>query len=992
MFRQLGCLFGIVTLCTTQVGIAANEVAAPEWIWASPARTVAQQPCLFANFEVTGRVRSARLSGAVDYAHAIVYVNGHRVGSREPYGTQLETDVSEKLKPGKNTVGICCRSVDGPAAVFLRLDLELEDGRKQTVVTDSRWRSVVIGGDRLDWPSLKAAKLLPVTTFGRVARFPWGETTDTVTVRPLDDYTQWKQAEGTAAGTDPATFQLPPGFEIELLRSSKQGEDSWVAMSFDRKGRLVVAKEKQGLLRFTLPQSNTEQMQVETINEKLRECRGLLFAHDSLYAMANNDKGLYRLRDTNGDDQFDEVRLLKTFDGSVGHGRNQLVLGPDGMIYAIFGDSVVEPQDAKHLPKSLAHPTSAETTQSGFLARTDSEGKNWEIVVRGLRNPFGIAFNADGEPFTYDADAEYDMGAPWYRPTRVDHLISGSDFGWRRVTKQWPPYVPDRADIPQPTLDIGKGSPTAVAFGTGSNFPAPYRDALFVLDWAYGRILAVHLSPRGSSYAAKAESFVRGRPANVTDIEFGPDGAMYFVTGGRGTQSALYRVRYAGPAVQPPALTRQQRERDNHAANARKQRQSLEAFHGRLHSEAIAQAWPHLGSDDPWIRHAARVAVEWQPVSQWQQRAIAAERLWTSLNSLLALVRVGPSDAHALIIERLYGLSFDRLADRQKLAVLFIYERCLTTADGSAKYHNSIIRHVNPHYPDRSSEMNRRLSLLLKRLDAPRFVERTIPLLQRAESQQERMHYLFVLRNVKIGWTPETRRTYFENLRQFDEFVGGDGMPTFRQLIETEALASLSAAERKTYEKLLRATAEPWLAEIPTEQQPFVRKWATADLSESLNKLKSGRNFANGKRMFATAKCIACHRIGNRGGVVGPDLSAVSARFRPADVLVSMLDPSRVVAEKYRNEIFVLKDGRTVTGRLVPGGDYRSPSLRVLADPLKPAEFVEFAKSAVELHKFSPVSSMPNNLLDHLTKQQILDLLAYINAAGRAEHPSFRAR
>ncbi|MBT6484883.1 MAG: hypothetical protein HOK71_09445, partial [Planctomycetaceae bacterium] len=370
MFRQLGCLFGIVTLCTTQVGIAANEVAAPEWIWASPARTVAQQPCLFANFEVTGRVRSARLSGAVDYAHAIVYVNGHRVGSREPYGTQLETDVSEKLKPGKNTVGICCRSVDGPAAVFLRLDLELEDGRKQTVVTDSRWRSVVIGGDRLDWPSLKAAKLLPVTTFGRVARFPWGETTDTVTVRPLDDYTQWKQAEGTAAGTDPATFQLPPGFEIELLRSSKQGEDSWVAMSFDRKGRLVVAKEKQGLLRFTLPQSNTEQMQVETINEKLRECRGLLFAHDSLYAMANNDKGLYRLRDTNGDDQFDEVRLLKTFDGSVGHGRNQLVLGPDGMIYAIFGDSVVEPQDAKHLPKSLAHPTSAETTQSGFLART----------------------------------------------------------------------------------------------------------------------------------------------------------------------------------------------------------------------------------------------------------------------------------------------------------------------------------------------------------------------------------------------------------------------------------------------------------------------------------------------------------------------------------------------------------------------------------------------------------------------------------------------
>ena len=106
-----------------------------------------------------------------------------------------------------------------------------------------------------------------------------------------------------------------------------------------------------------------------------------------------------------------------------------------------------------------------------------------------------------GDLFTYDADAEFDMGSPWYRPTRVDQLVSGTDFGWRGVTGKWPPYFPDHADNALPTLDIGRGSPTAVAFGTNSNFPPDYRRALFILDWAYGRIVAVNLAPAATAIA-----------------------------------------------------------------------------------------------------------------------------------------------------------------------------------------------------------------------------------------------------------------------------------------------------------------------------------------------------------------------------------------------------------------------------------------------------------------------------------------------------------
>ena len=48
-----------------------------------------------------------------------------------------------------------------------------------------------------------------------------------------------------------------------------------------------------------------------------------------------------------------------------------------------------------------------------------------------MRNPFDIAFNHDGELFTYDADMEWDIGEPWYRPTRINHVISGAEFGFR---------------------------------------------------------------------------------------------------------------------------------------------------------------------------------------------------------------------------------------------------------------------------------------------------------------------------------------------------------------------------------------------------------------------------------------------------------------------------------------------------------------------------------------------------------------------------------
>ena len=117
--------------------------------------------------------------------------------------------------------------------------------------------------------------------------------------------------------------------------------------------------------------------------------------------------------------------------------------------------------------------------------------------------------------------------------------------------------------------------------------------------------------------------------------------------------------------------------------------------------------------------------------------------------------------------------------------------------------------------------------------------------------------------------------------------------------------------------------------------------------------------------------------------MLGPDLTAVSNRFAPYDLLVSMLEPSRVIAEKYQSETFELQDGQTITGRVV-AGDYRSEKLEVMPDLMTPEKRVEFLKAEVLHREGSPLSPMPTGLLDTLDRDELLDLVAYLTSGYRS--------
>jgi putative heme-binding domain-containing protein len=970
---------------------------APHWIWHRDTcdklilESDGKDDCtLEQTFRVEQHVKSARMRLAADFCDARVEINGQRVARVEPYSPTIDVDVAAAIRSGENRIIVVAAAAGGPAAIALSLSFDSSAGLRGDVVTDDKWRASRGGNDSG-----------PAVSMGTVDPGLSGLGRRPATIDAFDNYEQWRQALGTPANKgDKGAFWTVPGFEISLIRQSLPEEGSWVSMAFDPQGRLTVAREDKGLLRMALDGERTAAQRVETINGDLQECRGLLYAYNALYANANNSKGLYRLRDTDGDDTFDEVRLLREFPGGAGHGRNDLALGPDGLIYSIHGDAVDVPQsNVLDATSPFREARRGRTTREGYVLRTDRDGQRWELLAAGLRNPFGITFHANGDLFTYDADAEFDMGSPWYRPTRVVQLASGSDFGWRGVTGKWPPYFPDHADNALPTLDIGKGSPTAVAFGTGTSFPTAYQNALFILDWAYGRILAVHLAPRGASYRGCAETFLQGRPLNVTDLAVGPDGALWIVTGGRKTQSALYRIKYTGDPTpaQPPS---------SHEAACQKAAQllhplrvELESRHQTTGKVAVVFAWPHLDSSDPVIRNAARIAVEHQPLETWRDRALAERRPTTSLSALLALARSGDKPTAPVVIEHLLRFPVEELTTEQVLLLLQAYFLCLEHApDDCLARRNEIVAQVDKAFPypaaqwrdvtpaGTSADVNRNLARLLANMGSPSIVEKVVRSLLASDVQEDRLLGLFVLCDVRTGWNLPTRRAYYSALNEASSFVGGEGMPKFLAQIREHATATISDAERGALAEVLapRVTNDD---PLPLAR-PLVKQWTLEDLAGVLgDDAMTQGNAARGAAVFRDALCTRCHRSGARGPAVGPDLTHVAGRFGRRDILESILIPSKVVAENYRNVQIITTDGRQIVGRIVAEGDFRSEKLRIATDPLRSSAVVELSKREIEQFREVETSPMPHGLLDSFSLEDIHDLLAFLQSGREANTP-----
>ena len=916
--------------------------ALPYWIWHDDSGSTQPIRRVF-NLANSVETKSAPLRFIADAAHVELRINGQRVAIAEMFGPVIEADAKAYLKPGRNEIELRPLKILEHPAVALDLKVLGTNGQQARFVTTAGWHGM--------------------SNLGSLSVEKWWNLPP-LQISEVDDYTQWKRASDATEGIDPNTFQLLPGFKAERIISAGPGDGSWVSLAFDPQGRLTIGREDKGLIRYTFAKGHKSITRTELINQTLKECRGLLYAHDSLFVQANQSKGIFRLRDTNGDGTFDEEKRLHTSDGGFGHGRNALSLGPKGKIYAIHGDSIQLPADARDLTSPLRRKFQPFRNNEGHVLRMNPDGSEKEIFCAGLRNPYGIAFNADGEAFTYDADAEFDMGTPWYRPTEVKHLTSGADFGWRAVTGSWPPYYPDHPDNTQATLAIGKGSPTGLKFGTRSQFPVDYQKALFILDWTYGRILAVHLRPRGSTYMGSAEVFLRGQPLNLTDLDFGPEGALYFVTGGRKTQSALYRVSYHGPSTQHRGLTQAELNRNQLAHEYRAQRRQAERFHtnqGKFEAFQI--------TSEPRIRQAWRIALEHNPRAQFKSDTFDLERLTAQTN-------LSDNSGHLPL-----NANWPNLFPSQQLAYIGFIRRALERQNWPAEHSQKVLTNLAPHFPNASAELNQALAPLLIQLAPDKAVSQTMRTLEASTSQRERIHYLHHLRHSKTGWTLADRKLYFRILNEYDAFLGGRGLPQALARIRKEATASLTEKEFQALAPEL--DRKPKLPPLPDlSRRQFVRAWKPKDFADLLGANLAKRNRAAGQKVFHNAMCSRCHRKGSEGYPIGPDLTHIARRFDRGTLLTEILIPSQTIAENYQTTVLKLTDNRTVAGQVVPNLDYRKPTLQLAENPLYPDKLTKIPKSEILSQSHARTSLMPKGLLNLFTKDEILNLLAWLEAPG----------
>ena len=844
-------------------------------------------------------------------------------------------------------------------------------------------------------------------------------------------------------------FNLPEGFVLEdLYQPSEHEQGSWVAMAQGPQNIIYACDQYGKIYYFKAPEidQTLKPEDVMPLDLEIGEAHGLHWAHNSLYVAVNKrwqddvpdeqekGSGIYRITDNNHDGKLDQVDMLLKLDGAGEHGPHSFISSPDGKeIYFIAGNHTLIPEKVKEnsrLPINWGEDNLFEPyldarghandvkAPGGWICKFNPEGTEWELISAGYRNPFDIAFNQDGELFTYDADMEWDIGMPWYRPTRICHVTSGSEYGWRTGSGKWPAYYPDALPA---VHNLEQGSPTAVLSGAALDFPGRYKNGIFVMDWSFGTLYFADLKAKGSSYTAERSEFLSGTPLPLTDMIAGADGNLYFASGGRRIDSHLFRLRYVGPDSKV-----QQAVVDPQAEELRKLRQSLENYHSEQSPEAIPLAWSNLDHEDRFIRYAARIALEHQPVDQWFNKFLAEKDSKKIIEASIALARQGDPAMQSKILKKLQPLTLETQLAEQQLNMLRSYELIfirMGTPNASDKI--ATAKKLKAYFPNANDAMNRELGQLLLYLDADGITEGLVALLEKhtkegtslskdflpeeitERSEQygplireilakmppsEAIYYGVLLSHADKGWSKEAREKYFNWFYDVLSAKGGLSFKPGMENIRLAAMKNVPEAEKEYFQEMSGVySPETAVADLPQPIGPGNeyggREIGQVAWGDELADYKV--DYEKGKRAFQAGMCVLCHRMRGEGAGVGPDLTQAHTKFNNYEMLFATYSPNDEISDQYANTLFHLKDGKKISGRIKSEND---DTVTLMPNPFNETYTVEVVKEEVTKRELSPLSPMPSGLLNRLNPKEIKDLFAYLQSGGDTNHEVYQQK
>jgi putative membrane-bound dehydrogenase-like protein len=806
---------------------------------------------------------------------------------------------------------------------------------------------------------------------------------------------------------------VPPGFTVSLFAREPLIRNPCV-LAFDARGRLFVGQGPQ----YRNPKPDTPGDTVEllidtdgdgvadrakTFARGLNCIQGLAWRGRDLYIA--NSPDLTIVRDLDGDDEADEYVLLYTDLGNIEHALHGLNFGPDGKLYMSKGNSKglnqlgrVAPKPFRELhgqpdpagapdfppPRTFTKENYRATYQDpkddwgrhGGILRANPDGTALEIVSRGFRNPWDIAFD-DGFNWL-GTDNDQSDGDRIFMP------FFGADFGWAH---QWSPHWTGASHLPTVPISgpVFTGSGTGIVFADTPGWPAAQRGVWFINDFLHRTVYLYRprwdgalLQPAGGKW----EPFLRAGTAlfNPVDIEHSPDGSLLitgwgkslgaeFKDGQQTNEGRLFRVR---PATFTP---------------------SVPTFPSA--TSALSQLTAALGSFIPAIRTAAAdELLRRGPAARRELTALLAQQNLPTAQETWALWTLGRFALDEAALDSWFATTGATLSLNARIQSLRIiahrFRESRRTATPLPAVFSTALADPEPRV---------RFAVFQSIAQAPRPAVLDA-VLNAAATETDRVSFYAAWQALIALATPDLLRERLRDPRGGVRraaflalaYRGALDEPTVRRHLgdsdrDTAALAGLWLA-RRDGNPLLDVSPVPGdfvgtlrVKIVPGLKPAIVRfttdgtepKFAqgeegarltfteTTTLKAALfvNGQKVGNTFTGvyrkltplpppasitltppaaavttaqvlaalssadtprGRAVFYAAGCIACHRVGPEGGVFGPELTGLGARGNVERVIRSILEPSAEIVEGFALHTYTLRDGKTLAGRLLEEG------------------------------------------------------------------------
>jgi putative heme-binding domain-containing protein len=291
-----------------------------------------------------------------------------------------------------------------------------------------------------------------------------------------------------------------------------------------------------------------------------------------------------------------------------------------------------------------------------------------------------------------------------------------------------------------------------------------------------------------------------------------------------------------------------------------------------------------------------------------------------------------------------------------------------------------------PLFPSGTAALDRELALTFARLGTAEAIPKVVRQLEApGATREDQIFFVYALRAMPAGWEAAERAAVVQWFvkTQDERWRGGASYTGFLEKLWNDVLEILPAAEREAAEEALPSFRPPPVLTTgapagPT--RPDTAALSNQELTEflTLDPMAYTGDAGKGADAYEKALCAACHRFGDMGEAVGPDLTDVGRRFQRADLLEAIIYPSKTISDQWASVEIITQDRTSYVGTvLTETGD------TLTLQPVGAAP-VQIPISQIASRKVADVSAMPEGLLNMLSLREVANLLAFLER-GPAE-------